>query len=184
ESVPVPMQTLPDQIDQVERKRESRPKSATLTAENRFAREEPSPAQEDALSITAHTPLVGRENEMQRLQSLYEQAYQGQQHICFISGEPGIGKTRLASEFASWAQTTQQAQVLWGHCYEMSTSLPYQPVVDVIETHARTCTSQQLLQILGNHGADLARIVSEIRARLPNLPQPEQREPETERYNL
>lgn len=181
ESIPTPLQTVPDQI---ESKPDSRPTGTTVIAENRSEREEPLPGQEGVSSITAHTPLVGREDEMQRLQSRYEQSRQDQQHICFISGEAGIGKTRLASDFASWAQATQQVQVLWGHCYEMSTSLPYQPIVDSIETHARSCTSQHLLQILGNHGADLARIVSEIRAKLPNLPQPEQREPETERYNL
>jgi DNA-binding SARP family transcriptional activator len=184
ESISIPMQTAPEEIDQIKRKRDSRPTTSTASMANRIAREEPSPEQEDVFSITALPSLVGREDEMQRLQSLYEQSHQEQQHICFISGEPGIGKTRLASEFASWAQATHQAQVLWGHCYEMSTALPYQPLVDVLETHARSCTTQQLSQILGNHGADLARIVSEIRAKLPDLPSPEQRDPEAERYNL
>jgi tetratricopeptide (TPR) repeat protein len=181
ESILVPLQIAADQIDQ---KGGSSPKSSTVSTAKRIAREEPEPGQKDVLPMSAHMPLVGREDEMRRLQILYEQSGQGQQHICFISGEPGIGKTRLASEFASWVQATHQAQVLWGHCYEMSTALPYQPMVDVIETHARSCTRQQLLQILGTHGADLARIVAEIRAKLPDLPFPEQREPEAERFNL
>lgn len=134
--------------------------------------------------IAAQMPLVGREEEIQRLQVLYAQSRQGQQHICFISGEPGIGKTRLASDFTFWVKETQQAQVLWGHCYEMSTALPYQPIVDVIETHTRSSTSEQLSLILGSHASDLAKIVPEIRVKLPKLPSPEQGEPGIERYNL
>ncbi len=152
--------------------------------ESLFESEEASPAQGDFLSITARMPLVGREEEIQRLKSLYMQSLRGQQNICFISGEPGIGKTRLASDFTAWAQEIQQAQVLWGRCYEMSTALPYQPIVDVIETHARSCSTRQLMQMLGNHAGDLARIVSEIRAKLPDLSHMEQQRLEMEPYNL
>jgi DNA-binding SARP family transcriptional activator len=134
--------------------------------------------------IAAEMPLVGREEEIQRLQVLYTQSRHGQQHICFISGEPGIGKTRLASVFTSWVKETQHAQVLWGHCYEMSTALPYQPIVDVIETHMRSSTPEQITLLLGSHVSDLAKIVPEIRTKLPDVPCPEQGESAIERYNL
>jgi DNA-binding SARP family transcriptional activator len=178
ESVPLKMQMA---VAQSEREHDRKPQ---WSMQNQFAREEPSLDQEDAAFITAHLPLVGREEEIQRLQSLYAQSRQGQQRICFISGEPGIGKTRLASDFTAWVKETQQAQVLWGHCYKMSTALPYQPIVDVIETHARGCTAQQLSEMLGSHAGHLAKIVSEISAKLPNASHLEQRETETERYHL
>ena len=166
-------------------------KKPQYSAEEQYITEEASFSQEDRSGnksitdlIVAQTPLVGREKEIERLQNLYAQSRQGQQHVCIISGEPGIGKTRLASDFTVWVKETQQAQVLWGHCYEMSTALPYQPIVDVIKTLTRSQTPQQLSLLLGTHASDLAKIVPEIRAKLPNLLCPEQGEPGIERYNL
>ena len=57
--------------------------------------------------------------------------------MLFISGEPGIGKSRLAREFTHWGEGRQQATVLWGYCYEMSGLLPYQPIADAIASHLR-----------------------------------------------
>lgn len=128
--------------------------------------------------------LVGREEEISRLQRAYSLARKGQQRVLFISGEPGIGKTRLAREFAYWSEETQQALVLWGYCYEMNGSLPYQPIADAISAHVRTCSPERLRQLLGNSAGDLAKIAPEVRFKLPELPQPEQPGPETERRNL
>jgi DNA-binding SARP family transcriptional activator len=127
--------------------------------------------------------LVGREEEIARLQRAYQQACAGQRRVCFISGEPGIGKSRLAQEFTTWGET-QQATVLWGYCYEMSGSLPYQPIADAISSHVRACSPQQLRQLLGSSAVDLAKIAPEVRFKLPDLPQPEPLGPEAERRNL
>ncbi len=131
--------------------------------------------------------LVGREEEVVRLQRIYQQVHSSQRHVCFISGEPGIGKSRLAQEFAAWCEERQQATVLWGYCYEMSGSLPYQPIADAISAHIRACSPEQLRLLLGNsllRAVDLAKIVPEVRFKLPDLPQPEPLGPEAERRNL
>ncbi len=44
------------------------------------------------------TPLVGREAEVQFLQQRWEQARAGQGQAVLVSGEPGIGKSRLVQE--------------------------------------------------------------------------------------
>jgi len=130
-----------------------------------------------------HAALVGREEEIARLQRAYQQACSGQRRVCFISGEPGIGKSRLAQEFTAWGET-QQATVLWGYCYEMSGSLPYQPIADAISSHVRACSPQQLRELLGSSAVDLAKIAPEVRFKLPDLPPPEPLGPEVERRNL
>jgi predicted ATPase/DNA-binding SARP family transcriptional activator len=128
--------------------------------------------------------LVGREEQLVRLQRAFGQTRNGQRRVVFISGEPGIGKTRLSRDFTRWGEGTQQAIVLWGYCYEMGGLLPYQPIADAIGAHIRTHSAEELRSILGNSAADLAKIVPEIRFKLPELPQLEPLGPEAERRNL
>jgi len=128
--------------------------------------------------------LVGREEEIAAMQQVYSQARQGQKKAVFICGEPGIGKTRLAREFTRWGEETQQATVLWGYCYEMNGSFPYQPIADAISGYVHRCSPEQLRHILGNSAVDLAKIAPEVRFKLPELPQPEPIGPELERRNL
>ena len=45
--------------------------------------------------------LVARHSELQKLQERWSLAQQAHGHIVMLSGEPGIGKTRLAHEFIS-----------------------------------------------------------------------------------
>jgi DNA-binding SARP family transcriptional activator len=128
--------------------------------------------------------LVGREEEILTVQRAYQQTRKGQRKAVFVCGEPGIGKTRLAREFTEWSEETQQATVLWGYCYEMSGSFPYQPIADAISAYVRMCNPAELREILGNSAVDLAKIAPEVRFKLPELPQPEPIGPEMERRNL
>ena len=50
-----------------------------------------------------------------------------------VVGEPGIGKTRLAQEFAVYA-ALRGARVLWGRCYEGEV-VPYQPFVEALASY-------------------------------------------------
>jgi predicted ATPase len=50
------------------------------------------------LGRTAHTPFVGRRQEMARLRECLDAASRGEGGIVLVAGEPGIGKTRLLTE--------------------------------------------------------------------------------------
>jgi predicted ATPase/DNA-binding SARP family transcriptional activator len=128
--------------------------------------------------------LVERDKEMLRLQQMYSQLHNGTHSSLVIYGEPGIGKTRLAREFTCWVEAQQPATVLWGGCYEMVGSLPYHPIVEVVMTFVRSSSSDDLRRLLGTHACHLARLVPELRNRLPDLSMAELQEPELERSNL
>ena len=60
--------------------------------------------------------FVGRQREMAELKAALEGSMSGQGRLVMLSGEPGIGKTRTATELAAYANN-QGAQVHWGWCY-------------------------------------------------------------------
>jgi DNA-binding CsgD family transcriptional regulator len=68
--------------------------------------------------------LVGRNGELADLQALLEDARVGSGGLALISGEAGIGKTRLAEELAGWAAANGFA-VVWGRAFEEAGVPPF-----------------------------------------------------------
>jgi predicted ATP-dependent serine protease len=61
--------------------------------------------------------FVGREREMAELCAGLEVPASDRRRVLLISGEAGIGKTRLAEEFASYA-ASRGTRIVWGRCWE------------------------------------------------------------------
>src|SRR6266566_1418055 len=59
-------------------------------------------------SIDIAAPLVGRWMELSRLDLAYQSARLGRTEVVLIAGEPGIGKSRLASEFIGLATAAEE----------------------------------------------------------------------------
>jgi len=69
--------------------------------------------------------FVGRRSELDALDRLLDGALRGSGAVAMLSGDPGIGKTRTAEEFATAARS-RGASVIWAKCFE-GLSLPYAP---------------------------------------------------------
>lgn len=76
-------------------------------------------------------PLTGRQKELGVLLRRWEEAMSGNGGMVLIAGEPGIGKSRLAAEFASRAAATD-AIVLGGRCPDLVEAPPYGPVEEML----------------------------------------------------
>lgn len=85
------------------------------------------------LDAATRIPLVGREQELAFMSETWQAAQAGQCSLVLISGEAGVGKTRLVQEFVD-PQRLQGVQVLHGRCYEFERLLPYQPVAEALQT--------------------------------------------------
>jgi class 3 adenylate cyclase len=133
--------------------------------------------------LLARTPFVGRREECARLEQRLREARAGRGGLVMLVGEPGIGKTRTAEEFAESA-TGQGALVVWGRCFEGEWAPPYGPFVEVIEDHARAAEPEALRRELGAGGGAVARLVPALRERLPDLPEAEPLQPDEERFRL
>ena len=76
--------------------------------------------------------FVGREHELEMLQSHLAAAMKGQRQLVTIVGEAGIGKSRLLFEFRRRA-AAQNVGYIEGRCVSYGTAIPYLPVIDLIQ---------------------------------------------------
>ncbi|MEA2212901.1 MAG: hypothetical protein QOF83_2849 [Solirubrobacteraceae bacterium] len=116
------------------------------------------------------TPFVGREAEIAELSRLVDRTSAGHGGLALLSGEPGVGKSRLCREVAASAEAWG-FRVLTGHCYPQG-NLPYMPWIEIIETAARESSPGPLREALGDAAPELARVVPELRRVFPDMPQP------------
>src|SRR6476469_139408 len=77
-------------------------------------------------------PLVARDREVDRLRAVFDQAAGGTATAVLISGDAGVGKTRLTEELAAVARDLG-AVVLTGRCLDAGESgLPYLPFAEAL----------------------------------------------------
>jgi DNA-binding CsgD family transcriptional regulator len=75
--------------------------------------------------------MVGRDGELGRLLSLLDDAEAGRSVVALVSGDAGVGKTRLISEITRLA-AGRGFTVLSGQCAEVGDSVPYLPLADAL----------------------------------------------------
>ncbi|HEY2970311.1 MAG TPA: AAA family ATPase [Casimicrobiaceae bacterium] len=112
--------------------------------------------------------LVGRVAESQQLKQHWDQAQQARGHLVLLSGEPGVGKTRLAQDLIAHAQKSG-AIVLRGGCYEYEATTPYLPIVEAFRDWAQWQSAEQLRSALGATAPEIAKLAPEIDAKLGGL---------------
>jgi class 3 adenylate cyclase/tetratricopeptide (TPR) repeat protein len=75
--------------------------------------------------------LIGRNAELAQLQEAFGRLQEGKGSILSVVGDAGTGKSRLVEEFRSSLDLTQ-IQWLQGHAYGYSQSMPYFPLIDLL----------------------------------------------------
>jgi class 3 adenylate cyclase/tetratricopeptide (TPR) repeat protein len=110
------------------------------------------------------SPFVGRSTERDRLLAVWADVESGRRRLASVTGEPGIGKTRLAAEFALEVYE-RGGVVLWGRSFEEAL-VPYQPFVQALRHYLLECDPDELRLQLAGGAAELARLVPELEARL------------------
>jgi predicted ATPase len=111
-------------------------------------------------------PLAGRGGEHEKLREAWSRVLQGSACFTLVTGEPGVGKTRLLRSFLAASAPAPRTRVLEGRCYELAPLLPYQPVLEVLRGAA----------VAGEAAADLVRLISpDVPVPAPPLPEGEGR---------
>jgi len=125
-------------------------------------------------------PLVGRDGALRRLERAYARVRMGHGGVVLISGEAGIGKSRLMRDFATRLQG--QALILVGVGMASERALPYQPIAQALRS---TLNVERLtFNVQSTWLAEASRLLPELCALHPDLPPPMLAEPDEARARL
>jgi predicted ATPase len=119
--------------------------------------------------------FIGRASERDVLYRLIDRSRSGRGQVALICGEAGIGKSRLVAEAKVYA-AAQDFRLLQGSCFQVDSSYPYAPLLDLLRFYATPTT---LATDLGSFAPDFARLLPELALSLSEplpvpLPDPEQ----------
>jgi tRNA A-37 threonylcarbamoyl transferase component Bud32/tetratricopeptide (TPR) repeat protein len=175
----------------LEKSPDRRPESATvvrslfhpIAVASLSTAEHPSQPSSHALDRLASEVFVGREQEMDMLREQLEATFAGHGRTVILTGEPGIGKTRTAMEFATYARL-RGARVLIGRCHDEKGMPPYWLWVHLMRTHISERPFATLRAELGSGAAAIAQVITEVQNRFPDLPTLPREDPTHVRFHF
>lgn len=119
---------------------------------------------------TSSARFVGRQQALAALTGLLDQAAAGRPSCAVVTGEAGIGKTRLVRELAQCA-ATRGVDVLVGSCVDLPDDvLPYAPFVEVLGDLLRRYGVGSLLALAGPTADELSRLLPVLGGGVPPSP--------------
>jgi hypothetical protein len=138
--------------------------------ELQWAQEAQVPVPDGLLAVTRRGACVGRRSELERLLGALDAVRSGERRVVLLTGEPGIGKTRLAAE-VGLAAHAQGALVLYGRSDE-GLGLPYQAFAEALG-HLVSCAPPDLLESARPSLGRLVSLVPAVRERAAEVEVPE-----------
>ena len=121
-----------------------------------------------ALASGERFEFVGRLAELVRLRERWKATLTGQRQVVLISGEPGMGKTRLAAETARTAHS-EGAVALFGRADETADA-PFRCVAEALRHLVEHAPGEVLAAHVADRGSVLVRLVPELARRMTDLP--------------
>lgn len=110
------------------------------------------------------TPVfVGRREEIKQLDSILRVVQDGGGRCVLVSGEAGIGKSRLLAEVRDRASRAGFNSMV-GRCFEQDRSFPYAPLIDMLRPFFTQGTVDERLDTLGPLVPELVKLLPELPA--------------------
>ena len=123
--------------------------------------------------------MVGRQAEFAQAVALWEKAAGTDGQLLLISGEPGIGKTRLIKELNAWVEISG-GKTLLGLCFAEERT-PYGAIAQMVQTSLENGSNLELPKAVL---ADLVTLAPELRLIYPDLLPNERLDPDAEQQRL
>ncbi len=156
---------------------EYRPTPAPAHQGNTLNRDDPPPpigifsGREDSHMMRVARPLLGRDPEMEVIRQLLEETAAGDARFLFVTGEPGIGKTRLLDELLTRAGERGYL-ALHGSAAEFERELPFGLVVDAVDEYLESLDPHVFQRLAGEDLTELAGVFPALRSLDPGSDQP------------
>jgi predicted ATPase len=94
-------------------------------------------------------PLVGRQGEVETLQSWFQRAAQGVRQLVLVSGEAGVGKTTVVDHWLAQLAAGRGVRMAWGQCVEhYGEGEPYLPLLEALGHLSRGPEHREVLDAL------------------------------------
>jgi DNA-binding SARP family transcriptional activator len=107
-------------------------------------------------------PFIGRDAEREQLRPALESAIQGAGSVVLVTGEAGMGKSRLAAHLAGQA-TRLGARVILGQCHETDQILAFGPWAEALRQAGSSARVAEVVEGLGPaRRGELARLLPEL----------------------
>jgi predicted ATPase len=136
--------------------------------------------QNEPVYTSTATPFVGRERELRALQEGLDTAINGRTSLVLVSGEAGMGKSRLVEE-ASEVARSKGVRVLFGRCLEAIDSPAYWPWIQILRQLCNELTDSELRAAGVSH--EIGTLVPQVAERL-GLQRPAQPPSADHRFDL
>ena len=125
--------------------------------------------------------FVGRDSHLAEMHRWWKQIVEGGTHVVLLQGEPGAGKSRLASRFAEEAHALG-AIVMWGRA-TAEVLVPFEPMVEAVRSILRTVSPEARKRVASSQRGLLALLLPELDQLVPDT-HLERPDPSVERYLL
>lgn len=126
------------------------------------------------------TPFVGRRTQLTTIHRVWDACVAGAPHLVLLNGEAGVGKSRLAAEFAVKVHAAGGI-VLWGRA-TADAVVPFEPMVEAIRTVLRAVSPEARRRVADDRGL-LSMLLPELERIVPEA-HPVSADPDVERYLL
>ena len=160
--------------ERLQRDLDAAPMPETVTLYEAVRRGPSSPPSERPASalersvVPATMPFVGRGEELQRLRQMWVRAMRGLGGVAVISGEAGIGKSRLLGEFA--AAVAAQGGTIVAGAATFPEAVPYQAAIEALRSALPSLAGLQLDAAWLAAAADVLPDLRDADPELPRLP--------------
>lgn len=112
--------------------------------------------------------VIGRTIELTSLHQLIESTKSGRGQVALLSGEAGIGKSRLVKEAKTYA-TAQDFRVVQGNCFPTDLSCPYAPLLDLLRALLAQSDATTIHGMLKPFARDLYPLLPDVVAPVTDL---------------
>ena len=106
----------------------------------------------------ADNRFIGRRQELAALDAALDTLKAPRPHWVVVSGEPGIGKTRLLTELSERA-AARRLPVYVGRGAELESDLPFAIWIDALDDHVAALGERRLDTLIGERVTELARVL-------------------------